>query len=235
MGYLGRRSYAYLVLNLVGPGILAVLACRTVLTLLQAWPTAAAVAAADRVELVQLVGAASQGQIGPTRVDALVATSRASVAARAVEGALAAKVRVLARRVATLDREIAELEDAIAAGFAGLGYRVTDFPVGGPVSLATILSEAGDMARYPSAKHVLSHFGWCPTDTQSGQYKDAHPRLSRAGTGSSGGSSGCSPSARCATPGPTGTTSSDERWPGRTRWNSLVAIGRKILTTISPS
>src|SRR5439155_20839103 len=128
-----------------------------------------------------LVAAASQGQIGPARVGALLVAAHASVAARAVEPALAAKVRVLARRVATLDREIAELEDVIAAEFAALGYRTEDFPVGGPVSLATILSEAGYVGRYPSAKHFLSHFGWCPVDTQSGQYKDAHPRLSRAG------------------------------------------------------
>jgi transposase len=49
------------------------------------------------------------------------------------------------------------------------------------VGLATILAEAGDVGRYPSAKQVVAHFGRCPADTQGGKYKNARPRLSKAG------------------------------------------------------
>jgi len=117
-------------------------------------------------------------------VAALLAAARESVAVGRcghLAAALAAKVQVLARQVAALDREIADLETAIEAAFTALGYRPGHFPAGGPLALATLLAEAGDIRRYPSAKQFLAHFGWCPTDTQSGAYKDRHPRLSKAG------------------------------------------------------
>jgi transposase len=214
------------------PAVLGPLTNRTVLAVLQAWPTAAALAAADPAEVAQLAGAVSQGQIGAVRVGALLAAAQASVAARSIEPALAVKVRLLARRVATLDREIAELEDAISAEFAALGYRVQDFPVGGPVSLATILSEAGDVGRYPSAKHFLSHFGWCPTDTQSGQYKDAHPRLSRAGNRFVRRVVWMLAVGAVRHPGPYRDYFLRRTLAGKNKMDSLVAIGRKLLTTI---
>jgi hypothetical protein len=203
-----------------------------VLALLQAWPTAAALAAADPADVARLVAAASQGQIGPARVDALLAAARRSVAARAVEPALTAKVRVLAQRVATLDREVAELEQAIAAEFAALGYRAQDFPVGGPVSLATILSEAGDVGRYPSAKRFLSHFGWCPVDTQSGQYRDAHPRLSRAGNRFVRRVVWMLAVGAVRHPGAYRDYFLGRTAAGKNKMDSLVAVGRKILATI---
>jgi transposase len=214
------------------PSVLGLLTSRTVLAVLQAWPTAAALAAANPADVERLVAAASQGQIGPARVGALLAAAHASVAARAVEPALAAKVRVLARRVATLDREIAELEDVIAAEFAALGYRAEDFPVGGPVSLATILSEAGDVGRYPSAKHFLSHFGWCPVDTQSGQYKDAHPRLSRAGNRFVRRVLWMLAVGAVRHAGPYRDYFLRRTVAGKNKMDSLVAVGRKILATI---
>ena len=82
---------------------------------------------------------ASQGQVRLSRVAALIEAARTSVAARRAEAALAVKVRVLVRQVAAIDRDIADVEAAIEAGFADLGHSPHDFPVGGAVSLATIL------------------------------------------------------------------------------------------------
>jgi transposase len=212
--------------------VLGNLASRTALTVLDAYPTAATIAAADRAELERLVGAASQGQIGPARVEALVRAARASVAARSVATALAAKVRVLARQVAALDREVADLEDAIEAGFARLGHRPEHFPVGGAVSLATILSEVGDVRRFPSAKHFLSHFGWCPADTQSGQFKDAHPRLARAGNRYVRRVVWMLAVGAVRHPGPYREYFLRRTVAGKNKMDTLVAIGRKVLTTM---
>ena len=54
--------------------------------------------------------------------------------------------------MAALDAEIAELEATIAREFAALGLRPADFPASGPVALATLLAEAGDVRRFPPSR-----------------------------------------------------------------------------------
>jgi hypothetical protein len=74
--------------------------------------------------------------------------ARASVGLRDV-AALGTEIRVLARRILSLNEEIAQAEETIAAEFAALGYTPEQFPAGGPVALATILAEVGDIRRFP--------------------------------------------------------------------------------------
>jgi transposase len=153
----------------------------TALALLRAYPTAAALAGAAPAEVRALLRQASRGRFAPARADALLAAARAMVAVRAAAAALARKVGALVRQLAQLNQELADLDAAIRAQFAALGHRPADFPTGGVLTLAALLAEAGDVRRFPSAKQFVAHFGWCPADTQSGAFKDAHPRLSKAG------------------------------------------------------
>jgi transposase len=144
------------------PRLLHDLRGRTGLTLLAQYPTASAIAAADPRCLTELLHQASRGHFGSARVARLMDSARTSVALR--EAA-----------------EVAALELIIAEHFSQLGYRPADFPAGGIVTLATLVAEAGPVDRYPTAKHLVAYFGWCPVDRQSGSYKDPHPRLSQAG------------------------------------------------------
>jgi transposase len=166
------------------------------------------------------------------RIDALIEAARASVAVQSLEPVLAGKVRALARQVAGLNREIAELDAAIAAEFAQLGHRPADFPVGGVVGLATIVAEAGDVRRYPSAKQFLAHFGWCPADVQSGKYKNAHPRLSKAGNRYVRRMIWLLAIGAVRHPGPYREYFDWRTAVGKNKMDTLVAIGRKLLTTI---
>jgi transposase len=171
-------------LDLVFPellGIFRLLAKPTVLTLLLSYPTAAAVAVADRDQLLDLVRQTSHAHLGDRCVDQVLAAARSSVALQHGREALAVKVHALARQVLALNTEIQQLESAIQHEFAALGFAAGQFPVGTDVSLATLVAEAGNVRRFPSAKQFVAHFGWCRADAQSGQFKLAHPRLSRVG------------------------------------------------------
>lgn len=206
--------------------------CPTALALLRTYPTAASLVAASPEAVHALVRQASQGRVRPARVAALLATAQTSVAVRRLTPALALKVQALARQVTALDQELADLEAAIEDAFATLGIAPDDFPAGGPVSLATLLAEAGDVHRFPSAKQFLAHFGWCPADTQSGAYRDAHPRLSKAGN----------PYVRrliwmlaihtVSQPGPYRDYFHRRTAAGKNKMDTLIAVGRKLLTTI---
>ena len=105
-------------------------------------------------------------------------------------------------------------------------------PIGGAVSLGTILAEVGDIRRYASAKQFLAHFGWCPADTQSGQYRDAHPTLSRAGNRFVRRVIWMLAIMAVRHPGPYRTYFGRRTAAGKNKMDTLVAIGRKLLTTI---
>jgi transposase len=203
-----------------------------VLTLLLRYPTATAVAAADRDELLDLVRHMSHAHLGERCVDALVAAARTSVALRQGQSALAVKVQTLARHVLALNDEIAELEQAIEREFAQLGYTPDHFPIGTAVSLATLIAEAGNVRRFPSAKQFVAHFGWCPADSQSGQYQRAHPRLSRAGNRHIRRLIWMLAVTAVRYPGVYRTYLDRRTADGKNKMHSLVAIGRKLLSTI---
>jgi len=205
---------------------------RTGLTLLASYPTAEAIASADPAVLQQVLKQASRGHFGRERVMQLIETARTSVASRRAANALVIKVRSLVRQVTRLDQEIAELDAAIADNFAQLGYRPEDFPAGGVIALATIVAEAGPIARYPTAKHLVAHFGWCPVDVQSGAYKDPHPRLSQAGSRYVRRILWMLAIHAISRPGPYQDYFQQRTKAGKKKMDSVVAVGRKLLTTV---
>ena len=55
------------------------------------------------------------------------------------------------------------------------------FAYGNYLTIATLLSELGDINRFPSIKHLLSYLGWCPNTQESGMGQVKHPRMSHRG------------------------------------------------------
>jgi transposase len=204
---------------------------QTALTLLVAYPTTAALAAADPAVLTAVAEKTSRRQVRGAQIATLQEQARASVGLR--DGAaLGTEIRVLARRILGLNEEIAQAEETIAAEFAALGYTPEQFPAGGPVALATILAEAGDIRRFPSAKRFLAHFGWCPRDRQSGQYKQTHPRLAKAGNRNVRQVIWMLAVGIVRHPGPYHDYFVGRTAAGKNKMDSLIAVGRKLLTTI---
>ena len=95
--------------------------------------------------------------------------------------ALGIKISILAKRILSLQSTIKELDEQITTLFNTLPYKTQDFPLGHVSSLATIISEIGDIQRFPTLKKFLSHLGWCPQSFQTGNFRLEHPRMSHAG------------------------------------------------------
>ena len=87
------------------------------------------------------------------------------------------------------------------------------------------------MRRFPTAKHFLAHFGWCPRDTQSGQYRAAHPRLSKAGNRHVRRLIWMLAVSAVRHPGPYRAYFDERTAMGKNKMHSLVTIGRKLLAT----
>jgi transposase len=214
------------------PHLLRDLRGRTGLTLLAQYPTASTVATANPQQLTELLYQVSRGHFGPTRVAKLMDTARTSVAVRQTEEIVAVKIRSLIRQLVLLDQEIADLDEAITEHFSQLGYKPADFPAGGVVALATLVAEAGPIERYPTAKQFLAYFGWCPVDSQSGNYKDPHPRLSQAGNRYVRRIIWMLAIHIISRPGPYQDYFLRRTAAGKQKMDSIVAVGRKLLTTI---
>jgi transposase len=214
------------------PQALPDLGGHTALALLGAYPTAAAIAAADPGALADLLHRASRGHFHRERVPQLQQAAQASIAVRRGEAAVGAKIRSLVRQVLALTHEIADVGETIAAEFQQLGYRPEAFPAGGALSLATIIAEAGDVRRFPTAKQFVAHFGWCPADHQSGSFKNAHPRLSRAGNRYVRRMLWMLAIHSASQPGPFRDYFQQRTRAGKNKMHSLVAVGRKLLTIV---
>ncbi len=95
--------------------------------------------------------------------------------------ALGIKISILAKRIMSLQSTISDLDKQITVLFNSLPYKLQGFPVGRAPSLAAIISEIGDVRRFPTLKKFLSHLGWCPQSFQTGNYRLEHPKMSHAG------------------------------------------------------
>jgi transposase len=102
----------------------------------------------------------------------------------------------------------------------------------GLVALATLPAEAGPIDRYPTSKHLVAYFGWCPVDSQSGNYKDPHPRLSQAGNRYVRRILWMLTIHVISRPGPYQDYFRRRTALGKRKMDSVVAVGRKLLTTI---
>jgi transposase len=222
-------------LDLAFPELLTIFkqpSSRTVLALLEAFPTAAAVASASEEEVAGCLRQAGAGRPRRGQLATLLEAARTSIAAKRLDVALSVKVRALVRQIQVLDHEITELEEAIVAAFAALGHAPSHFPVGSAVALAALVAEAGDPSRYRSAKEFVAHFGWCPADVQSGAYKATHPPLSKAGNRYARRTIWLLAIVAVRHNVAYRTYFDQRIAAGKNKMNTLVAIGRKLLTTI---
>jgi len=153
----------------------------TVLTLLISYPGPEYICRAGEAKIAETLISASRGRIGESMAKFLVEAAQNSIGVLQRQAALATKVFILGERLVALTADIERVEKEIADLFHSLPYDPKDFPIGDIPSLATLISEIGDIHQFSTLKQFLSHFGWCPQSFQTGNYEREHPRMSHAG------------------------------------------------------
>ena len=153
----------------------------TSLSLLIAYPGPDYICQAGEARVVEILANASRGRMGKVVAKALVEAAQNSVGVLQRQPALALKVSILGERLTFLTAAIERVEKEIAQLFQKLPYEPKDFPIGDIPSLATLISEIGDIHRFSTLKQFLSHFGGCPQSFQTGNYRLEHPKMSHAG------------------------------------------------------
>ena len=151
------------------------------LALLTAFPGPEHVIAAGEERVGEVLSAASPHRMGKGMARRIIEAAQRTVGVTQKQPALGVKISILARRIADLQSTVRGLDRQITVLFNALPSKPEGFPVGRAPSLATIMSEIGDIRRFPTLKKFLSHLGWCPQTFQTGNYRMEHPKMSHAG------------------------------------------------------
>jgi len=151
------------------------------LALLMAYPGPEHVIAAGEETVGKTLSLASPRRMSRGMARRIIEAAKHTVGVVQKQPALGIKISILAKRISGLQSTIRDLDRQITALYNGLPCKPCGFPVGRAPSLATIVSEVGDIRRYPTLKKFLSHLGWCPQSFQTGNYRMEHPKMSHAG------------------------------------------------------
>jgi transposase len=151
------------------------------LALLVAFPGPEHVIAAGEQRVGEVLSAASPRRMGKGMARRIIEAAERTVGVIQKQPALGVKISILAKKIVDLRSTIRQLDQQITVLFNTLPSKPEGFPVGRTPSLATIMSEIGDIRRFSTLKKFLSHLGWCPQTFQTGNYRMEHPRMSHAG------------------------------------------------------
>ena len=94
---------------------------------------------------------------------------------------LKAQMKLLKHQLKAVEREVLNAiaaDEKLATHFALL----LSIPGLGPITALTILAEAGELSRFPSAKHLASYAGVHPRLKESGTSLRAKPKMSKSGS-----------------------------------------------------
>lgn len=161
-------------------GMVPTLHMASVYTLLERYPGARQVAAADEGELRKLLVVSSRNHLRHE-----MAAELRETAARSIGSDMPAKsieLQHTIRLIRELGEEIREVESSIGAIMDELGSPLTTIPGIGLNMAAMILAEAGDLSRFETPDKLLAYAGMSPSTYQSGQLKNCYPHMEKRGS-----------------------------------------------------
>lgn len=163
----------------------------TALAVLTTYPSRLSLAEAPLSKLTKVVEKASRKNKGEDYARSLKKKATQSVGLD--DPWLTTELELVLRQLITVRENIQSLEREIARLTEKLleerSYEleveepltIDSFPIGTHLSIGTLLAEIGSVERFPTIKHLLSYFGWCPNTKESGSSKSPHPKMSHQG------------------------------------------------------
>lgn len=148
--------------------------------LLDEFPGAKQVAAANLTRLKCLLENASKGHYG--RDMALTIRGAARVSVGSAMPAKSLELRHTIHLIRELDAEIEEVEASIQDIMEQINSPITTIPGIGFRMAAMILAEVGDFSRFDSPDKILAYAGMSPSTYQSGQMNNCYAHMEKRGS-----------------------------------------------------
>lgn len=153
---------------------------KSIYALLEEFPGAKQIAAANLTRLKFLLNDASKGHYGRETAVAIRDAARASIGS--VMPAKSLELRHTIRLIRELDVEIEDIESSIQSLMDELHSPITTIPGLGFRMAAMILAEIGDFSRFDSPDKILAYAGLSPSTYQSGQLSNCYSHMEKRGS-----------------------------------------------------
>lgn len=150
--------------------------------LLKTYTTPEQIAAVNTRKLGNLLAAASHGRFGKDKALEIKAIAQTSLGISAAADAFGFQLRQILEQIEFVEQQIADLEQQIGDYMAKLESPIMSIPGIGPVYGAIILSEVGDIHRFPGAKQLVSYAGLDASVSQSGEFESNQLHMSKRGS-----------------------------------------------------
>lgn len=150
--------------------------------LLRAYATPEEMLSVSTRKLTGLLHKASRGRFGREKAMEIQAVASQSIGLRLAQDSFTFQIRQLLEQLIFLENQIADLDREIQAYMDRLDSPVTSIPGVGPVYGAVILSEIGDIHRFPSGKQLVSYAGIDASVHESGEFQANQTHMSKRGS-----------------------------------------------------
>ena len=153
---------------------------KSVYALLEEFPGAKQIAAANLTRLKFLLTDTSKGHYGREVAVAIRDAARSSIGSFMPAKSL--ELRHTIRLIRELDAEIEDIESSIQSLMGELRSPITTIPGIGFRMAAMILAEIGDFSRFDSPDKLLAYAGLSPSTYQSGQLNNCYAHMEKRGS-----------------------------------------------------
>ncbi len=150
--------------------------------LLKQYTTPEEIASVHTRKLSNLLIQFSKGRFGKEKALEIKAVAGRSLGIRIAVDSFAFQIRQMLEQLEFVETQIATIDAKIGTYMAKLDSPVTTIPGVGPVYGAIILSELGDIHRFPGAKQIVSYAGIDATVHESGEFEGNQSRMSKRGS-----------------------------------------------------
>lgn len=133
-------------------------------------------------ELCAILKAASKGRFGAAKAEEIRAAAKSSFGITLATTAFAMQLRQLLEMIELLERQLDELDFEIGQYLSKMDTCITTCPGVGNVLGGIILSEIGDISRFPEPKKLVAFVGIDPSVHQSGEFTGTQNKMSKRGS-----------------------------------------------------
>lgn len=150
--------------------------------LLQVAVSAHEFAGFDLQELTDLLTRTSRGRFGAEKAQQVQEQARRSIGVGFLADAVQVEMRCLLAQLELLEEQQVEVEKALSGLMEQVPQFITTVPGVGLVTGAAILSEIGDVNRFPAEEQLVAYAGIDATVYQSGQFEGTRTHMSKRGS-----------------------------------------------------
>ena len=151
-------------------------------TLLKEYSTPEELASIHTIKLTNLLKKASKGRFGKEKALEVKAVAKKSIGISFATDAFAFQMKQILEQLEFIEEQIRLLDQQIEEYMQELDSPITTIPGVGPVYGAVILSELGNINRFPSGKQIVSYAGIDASVNESGSFKGNQASMSKRGS-----------------------------------------------------